>query len=137
MADPVATKVASSPYTAEIPHGDPRVKLVRNLRSSVPLPSPQGSAMRPQTNKNDLSHFFEYSGVGLQVLQDGLSQVNFGEYLVNNRAITREELFRALQLQDQNPGVRIGECLAKLGAMDYLQVELHLKDWNRMSVVEA
>tara|TARA_R110002096_G_scaffold350395_2_gene543509 strand:+ start:94841 stop:95122 length:282 start_codon:yes stop_codon:yes gene_type:complete len=93
--------------------------------------------MRPRTNQNDLSHFFEYSGLGLQVLEDGLLQVSFGEYLVGQKAISREELLRGLQLQDQNPGVKLGECLAKLGAMSYQQVEVHLQNWNRVSVVEA
>jgi hypothetical protein len=91
----------------------------------------------PQTSQSDISHFFEYSGLGLQVLEDGLLQVSFGEYLVSKGAITREQLLRGLQLQDQNPGVKLGECLAKLGAMTYPQVEVHLKNWNRVSVVEA
>ena len=93
--------------------------------------------MRPRTNQNDLSHFFEYSGLGLQVLEEGLLQMSFGEYLVSQKAISREELLRGLQLQDQNPGVKLGECLAKLGAMSYQQVEVHLRNWNRVSVVEA
>lgn len=93
--------------------------------------------MRPHTNKNDISHFFEYSGLGLQIVRDGLQQMSFGEYLVSQQAISRQDLFRGLQLQDQNPGVKIGECLAKLGAMGYVQIEQHLKDWNGMNVVEA
>ncbi len=88
-----------------------------------------------EPNRDDISHFFEKSG--LQILRDGLVHVSFGEYLVSQQAISREDLFRSLQLQDQNPGVKLGECLAKLGAMNYEEIEKHLKLWNCVSVVEA
>jgi len=93
--------------------------------------------MRPETSKNEISHYFEYSGLGLQVVKDGLEQMSFGEYLVSRQAISRQDLFRGLQLQDQNPGVRLGECLAKIGVMGYQQIEEHLKTWNHVGVVEA
>jgi hypothetical protein len=93
--------------------------------------------IRPETSKNDIAHYFEYSSQGIEVVQDGLEQVSFGEYLVAERAITRQDLFAALQLQDQNPGVRIGECLAKLGAMGYVEIEKHLGAWNKVSVIDA
>ncbi len=88
-----------------------------------------------EPNRDDISHFFEKSG--LQILRDELVHVSFGEYLVGQQAISREDLFRGLQLQDQNPGVKLGECLAKLGAMEYEEIEQHLRLWNRVSVVEA
>lgn len=93
--------------------------------------------MRPETSKSDLSHYFEYSGLGLQVVRDGLEQVAFGEYLVGENAISREDLFRALQLQDQNPGVRLGECLAKLDVVAYPTIEEYLKMFRDVSVVEG
>lgn len=93
--------------------------------------------MRPETSQSDLSHFFEYSGFGLQVLEDGLLQLSFGEFLVSQNAITRQELLCGLQLQDQNPGVKLGECLAKLGAIAYPDVEKHLARWNQVHTVEA
>jgi hypothetical protein len=93
--------------------------------------------MRPETYKKDLAHYFEYSNSGVEVLQEGLKQMSFGEYLVGEDAITRHDLFKALQLQDQNPGVKLGECLAKLGAMGYIDVEKHLGSWNHVSTVEA
>ena len=93
--------------------------------------------MRPETNHKDLAHYFEYSSVGIEVVQDGLEQLGFGEYLVCQQAISRHDLFKALQLQDQNPGVKIGECLAKLGAMGYIDVEEQLGSWNQVSVIEA
>lgn len=93
--------------------------------------------MRPDTNSRDIAHYFEYSSAGIEVLRDGLEQMSFGEYLVSKRAITRHDLFQALQLQDRNPGVKLGECLAKLGAMGYIDVEKHLGSWNQVSVIEA
>ncbi len=93
--------------------------------------------MRPQSTHNDISHYFEYSSHGIDVLQDGLQPLSFGEYLVSEQAISRQELFAALQLQDRNPGVKLGECIAKLGAMGYIDVEKHLGQWNKVSVVEA
>ncbi len=93
--------------------------------------------IRPNTTKNEIAHYFEYSSQGIEVLQDGLQQMSFGEYLVGEAAITRQELFSALQLQDQNPGVKLGECLAKLGAMGYIDIEKHLRQWNKVSIIEA
>ena len=34
-------------------------------------------------NKNDLRHYFEYSSHGVDVLEDGLKEISFGEYLVD------------------------------------------------------
>lgn len=93
--------------------------------------------MRPATSISELSHFFEYSSPSLQVLEDDLVELGFGEYLVNKAAITREELFRALQLQDQQPSALLGECLATVGAIGQSRVEEHLAAWNRLGVVEA
>jgi hypothetical protein len=45
----------------------------------------------------------------------GLREVSFGEYLVEQGVLDRFQLFRALQLQDRHPGVRLGECAAALG----------------------
>ncbi len=93
--------------------------------------------MRPETYRKDLAHYFEYSNSGVEVVQEGLEQMSFGEFLVGREAITRHDLFQALQLQDQNPGVKLGECLAKLGAMGYIDIEKHLGSWNHVSTVEA
>ena len=93
--------------------------------------------MRPQTSKSDIDHYFEYSSHGIEVLQDGLENMTFGEFLVSKNAISRSELFRALQLQDQNPGVKLGECLAKLGAIGYADVEQELRQWSELGEIEA
>ena len=93
--------------------------------------------MRPETQAIDLDHYFEYSSKGIKVVENGLQQLNFGEYLVSLHAITRHDLFRALQLQDQDPGVPIGQCLAKLGALGSSDIEKHLGSWNKVAIVEA
>jgi hypothetical protein len=66
-------------------------------------------------NKKDLRHYFEYSQQGVDVLEDGLREISFGEYLVDQGVLDRFQLFRALQMQDRLPGVRLGEAAAALG----------------------
>jgi hypothetical protein len=66
-------------------------------------------------NKQDLCHYFEYSSKGIDVVEDGLKEVAFGEYLVEEGLLDRFQLFKALQLQDRTPGVRLGEAAAALG----------------------
>ncbi len=66
-------------------------------------------------NKKDLRSYFEYSSQGIDVLEDGLEEINFGEYLVDQGVLDRFQLFRALQMQDRLPGVRLGEAAAALG----------------------
>jgi hypothetical protein len=66
-------------------------------------------------NSKDLLRSFEYSSKGVDVLEDGLEEITFGEYLVDQGVLDRFQLFRALQMQDRLPGVRLGECAAALG----------------------
>jgi len=71
----------------------------------------------------ELRRYFEYSQSGVEVLQDGLEEISFGEYLVAEGVVDRFQLFRALQMQDRLPGVRLGECLAALGYAPIAKVE--------------
>lgn len=70
-------------------------------------------------NKADIRHFFEHTSRGHVVFDltadEGLSEVRFGEYLVEQGLIDRYQLFRALQLQDRRPGIRVGEAAVALG----------------------
>jgi len=66
-------------------------------------------------NKSDLRHYFEYSSQGIDVVEDGLKEISFGEYLVDQGVLDRFQLFRALQMQDRLNGVRLGEAAAALG----------------------
>lgn len=66
-------------------------------------------------NKQDLKHYFELSAAGVAVEEDGLKEIMFGEYLVDQEVVDRFQLFKALQMQDRLPGVRLGEAVAALG----------------------
>jgi hypothetical protein len=74
-------------------------------------------------NARDLQHYFEYSQSGVEVVEDGLKEVSFGEFLVDQGVLDRFQLFRALQMQDRLPGVRLGECAAALGYAPIARVE--------------
>jgi hypothetical protein len=91
---------------------------------------------RSETSTHDLRHFFQYSVSGVQVIEDGLQEVPFGEFLVERRAITRYQLLRALQLQDKYPGVRVGECAAALGFLQISEVERMFLAWRGLTTVE-
>lgn len=96
--------------------------------------------MRQETARltnRDLRNYFEYSNHGIEVVEDGLKEMSFGEYLVERRVLSRYQLFRALQMQDRNPGVRIGECIAALGFLPYDVIESHLERWKSLAIVEA
>ncbi len=86
--------------------------------------------------QRDLSRYFEYSNKGIEVVEDGLKEMCFGEFLVEKCSINRFQLFRALQLQDRNPGVRLGECIAALGYLPYVEIEQQLHSWNRVKTVD-
>jgi hypothetical protein len=74
-------------------------------------------------NKKDLRHYFEYSGAGVEVVEEGLKEISFGEFLVEQGVMDRFQLFRALQMQDRLPGVRVGECVAALGYVPIGKIE--------------
>lgn len=58
----------------------------------------------------------------------------FGEFLVGQRAIDRHQLLSALQMQDTNPGVPLGECLAALGHIPRPDLDSHLGAWRLAAV---
>jgi hypothetical protein len=93
------------------------------------------TAQNTDNQQRKLAHYFEYSRSGVEVVQDGLEEITFGEFLVEEKAITRTQLFDALQLQDKMTGKRIGECVAALGYMTYPEIERYLQMWNSLDVV--
>jgi len=90
---------------------------------------------RDRVPDEQLRDFFTYSKSGVEV-EGELQEANFGEYLVDKSVITRQQLFEALQLQDRNPGVRLGECVAALGYLPYKKVEKLVADWQALNVIE-
>jgi hypothetical protein len=88
-------------------------------------------------NKREIAHYFATSKSGLEVIAKGLKETPFGEFLVDTRVIDRHQLLCALQMQDRNPGARLGECVAALGFLHHAEVEALLSNWQRVSVVLA
>ncbi len=86
-----------------------------------------------QTKRTDLRSYFEYSSAGVDIEQDGLKEMSFGEFLIDRSAINRQQLFSALQLQDRHPGIRLGECVAALGFLPFAEVERHLTSWKSVA----
>src|SRR5436190_15128484 len=94
--------------------------------------------MRTETaavDTRDIRHYFEYSQSGVEVLEDGLQEVRFGEFLVARRILDRQQLFRAIQMQDRSPGVRLGECAAALGYVSIHTVERAYRQFAGLAIV--
>jgi hypothetical protein len=89
----------------------------------------------PTVNKREIAHYFEYSSKGIDVLEDGLKEISFGEFLVEQQKLDRYQLFRALQMQDRHPGVRIGECAAALGYVPITDVEKLYSSFTGLGIV--
>src|SRR5438445_1361424 len=83
-------------------------------------------------NLNELRHYFAYSQSGVDVVEDGLPEVAFGEYLVEQEVLSRFQLFRALQMQDRLPGVRLGECAAALGYAPIAAIERLFQRYTKL-----
>jgi hypothetical protein len=94
--------------------------------------------VRPPTaaNPRDIAHYFQYSSAGIEVIEDGLKDLPFGEFMVERGVVDRYQLFRALQLQDRHPDVRIGECAAALGYVQISEVERLFEVWRGCNTVE-
>ncbi len=91
----------------------------------------------PTSNTGDLAAYFEHSKKGVDVLEDGLTEITFGEYLVDQGVLDRFQLFRALQMQDRLPGVRLGECAAALGYAPIAAIERLYERLQQISTVSV
>ena len=87
-------------------------------------------------NRDALRDYFEYAAAGVEV-EVGLSEVSFGEYLVENQVVSRYQLFRALQLQDRMTGVRLGAAVAALGYASAGTVEHHYLRFSQLSTIDV
>ena len=54
------------------------------------------TVLRAPTNDRDVIHYFEYSNHGIEVDEEGLTEVPFGEFLLENSSLTRTQLLSAL-----------------------------------------
>ncbi len=100
-------------------------------RKPTATPRPDGRS------EKELRRYFEYSQSGVEVVEDGLKEVTFGEYLVEQGVIDRFQLLRALQMQDRLPGVRLGECAAALGYAPILAIEKLYTQYAQLKTVEV
>ncbi len=87
-------------------------------------------------NKADLRHYFEYSSQGIEPLEDGLKEVHFGEYLVEQGLLDRYQLFLALQMQDRTPRVRLGEAAVALGFASPGAIERMLGRFQELATID-
>ena len=96
--------------------------------------------MKPHTygrrDTRKLAHYFRSKRTP-GAARTRLEVMPFGEFLVQNRAITRTQLLVALQLQDLAPRRRIGECIAFLGFLSYTMLRGYLERWNNLQVVHV
>ena len=91
----------------------------------------------PETNSKEIQRYFEYADKGVDVLEDGLKEITFGEYLVDQEVLDRFQLFRALQMQDRLPGVRLGECAAALGYAPINAIERLYERFMKIGTVDV
>jgi hypothetical protein len=84
----------------------------------------------------EIVSYFAYARMGVELESEGLTDVRFGEFLIERKALSRVQLLRALQEQDLHPGVRLGEVIAYLGFLPYRQVDRLLTEYHSLPVVE-
>ena len=84
---------------------------------------------------NEVSVYFTYASQGIEVEEDGLKEIHFGEYLVEQAILSRFQLLQALQMQDRQPGVRLGECAAALGFAPVGQIERMYSSFSGVGTV--
>jgi hypothetical protein len=121
--------------------GDGRTRsLVQNLLigSGVEV-NPMGDAMRANTSStveapqephdterhdpNSTQPHATHPWPELDVIDGGRMPLRFGEFLVQEGAIDRAQLFRAMQIQDRLPQMPIGQCVVALGYLTMSEVE--------------
>ena len=88
-------------------------------------------------NKTDLHHFFEDSDGVFDAVEDGLKEVRFGEYLVEQGVIDRYQLFRALQMQDRKPGIRLGQAAVALGFASTGAIEQMFDRFQELATIDV
>lgn len=105
--------------------------IARKNVSSAKTPAPYLKAR----NATELQAYFDNGNK--DVLEDGLTEITFGEYLVDQGVLDRFQLFRALQMQDRLPGVRLGECAAALGYAPIAAIERLYERFQQINTVDV
>ena len=91
--------------------------------------------MSMSTQNWEIVHYFDYSDAGIEVEEEGLTQMRFGEYLVERGQITRAQLLSALMEQDRCPGTAIGALLVAMGVIDASAMHQALHDFQNIPVL--
>jgi hypothetical protein len=88
-------------------------------------------------NKTDLRQYFEFSRQDFDLVEEGLKEVHFGEYLVEQGLIDRYQLFRALQLQDRKPGMQLGQAVVALGYATTRAIEQMFDNFQELATIDV
>jgi hypothetical protein len=88
-------------------------------------------------HSKEIQRYFDDAQNGVDVLEDGLKEISFGEFLVDAGVLDRFQLFRALQMQDRLPGVRLGECAAALGYAPIAAIERLYERFAELNTVDV
>jgi hypothetical protein len=92
--------------------------------------------MGARNTQRDLGTFFAEEDE-IELVEDGLQEMTFGEFLVENSHLTRAQLFDALREQDRHPGIPLGEVIAWLGYLPYPEIDRLLTRWTAIPVLEC
>jgi hypothetical protein len=90
-----------------------------------------------EKREREIASYFELDRVGIQVIEDGLREMPFGEFLVDRGALSRSQLLDAMMEQDRNPGIPLGEVVAWLGYLPYAEIDRLLTEWSAIPTVEV
>ncbi len=85
----------------------------------------------------EITSYFELESAGIEIVEEGLQEMPFGEFLVERGVLTRAQLLEAMMEQDRNPGIPLGEVIAWLGHMSYEDVDRLLTEWSSVPVIEV
>jgi len=84
---------------------------------------PRAAATLVDKVDREINSYFELDPLGIEVIEEGLTEMPFGEFLVERGALNRSQLLHAMMEQDKNPGIPLGEIIAFLGYVAYPEVD--------------
>jgi L-arabinose isomerase len=96
----------------------------------------QGRLATESSRPEKVRRYFLQTRLGLAE-DESLEVIRFGEYLVEQLVIDRFQLFRALQLQDAVPGVRIGAAVSALGYCSEQRIEWLHDEFAALATIEV
>lgn len=91
-----------------------------------------GSLSVKRADADEVDELFEAE---LELIDENAEEILFGEYLVEEGALSRGELLEALREHAHQPGVRLHEVIAYLGYLPYTDLDLHLTRWRPRSPI--